>query len=483
MNYTFQDTNNETLRDTDLPFAPENKVNVVFDYRPLSELSVYWHTRWLDRQFASAGNEDPIPSYVDHNLNLVYRLTREIEASLGIYNVTDDSHHEQTGVPREGRTFLASVAYRFRPGPSLPDLQPSTPVEPTGLARARAAVEQARAAGAEDLGSRAYKEAVAHLAIAEELYRQGEEEARVLGAAELARGSAESALEEILRRPTPAPTAWAPAIPPAPPTTKPVTPAPKRTPSADGTPRAEGAPPADEVTPAIEPTEAPPTPLPTATPTLTPAATPTPTIDVRSSRVLLLQSDGMVGIYRETATALAGSLRARVELHDLQGDRNRGTAILASESADAALVVAVGSLAATLARESVTDRPVLFCGVLNPERYDLSAPNVAGVRFEISAATQLRRMSRALPAARSIGVLYDPAKSETFVAEAERAAAAIGLQLVKAVVRDPRDVAFVFRSIRSDVDVLWLIPDSTVVTRESFEVLALQTAEAKIPLV
>jgi putative ABC transport system substrate-binding protein len=121
--------------------------------------------------------------------------------------------------------------------------------------------------------------------------------------------------------------------------------------------------------------------------------------------------------------------------------------------------------------------------VLNPERYALSAPNVAGVRFEISAATQLRRMNRALPSGRRIGVLYDPAKSEVFVAEAERAALGMGLQLVKAIVHDPRDVAFVFRSIRPDIDVLWLIPDSTVVTRESFEVLALQTAEAKMPLV
>ncbi|MGH7858947.1 MAG: ABC transporter substrate binding protein, partial [Candidatus Binatia bacterium] len=32
-------------------------------------------------------------------------------------------------------------------------------------------------------------------------------------------------------------------------------------------------------------------------------------------------------------------------------------------------------------------------------------------------------------------------------------------------------------------DVLWLVPDSTVVTRESFELLALHAAEAGIPIV
>jgi putative tryptophan/tyrosine transport system substrate-binding protein len=121
--------------------------------------------------------------------------------------------------------------------------------------------------------------------------------------------------------------------------------------------------------------------------------------------------------------------------------------------------------------------------VLNPERYDLAAPNVAGVRFEVSAAAQLSRIREALPGAMRVGVLYDPDKSAAFVAAAERAAGKSGIRLVPAVVRDPREVAVVFRTIRDDVDALWLIPDSTVVTRESFEVLALQSAESKVPLV
>jgi putative ABC transport system substrate-binding protein len=170
-----------------------------------------------------------------------------------------------------------------------------------------------------------------------------------------------------------------------------------------------------------------------------------------------------------------------VELRDLHGDRQQ--ALDASRQVDADLVVAVGSLAATVAREQVKDRPVIFCAVLNPERYNLTGPNIGGVSFEVSAAAQLERLRSALPGATRIGVIYDPQKSGALVAEAERAAQRLGLQIVKAVAKQPRDVDPVFRSLKRDIDVLWVIPDSTVVTRESFEVLALGAAESRIPFV
>jgi ABC-type uncharacterized transport system substrate-binding protein len=194
-----------------------------------------------------------------------------------------------------------------------------------------------------------------------------------------------------------------------------------------------------------------------------------------------LQSDANVAVYRDTASHLVADLPARVELRDLRGDREQAREV-ASE-ADADLVIAVGSLAATAAREHVSDRPILFCAVLNPERYHLTGSNIAGVSFEVSAAAQLRGLHQALPAARRIGVIYDPEKSGTLVAEAESAAAKAGLTIVKAEAKQARDVDPLFRSLKRDIDVLWVIPDSTVVTRESFEILALQAAESRIPFV
>src|SRR5207237_5951100 len=121
---------------------------------------------------------------------------------------------------------------------------------------------------------------------------------------------------------------------------------------------------------------------PTMRPTPTPTATPKPTPDLASRRVLLLQSDGNVEIYRDAAAKLVAELPGRVALEDLRGDRDQ--AIEVARSADADLVVAIGALAATVARQELSDRPVIFCAVLNPERYKLSG----GVSFEVSPREQ-----------------------------------------------------------------------------------------------
>jgi putative tryptophan/tyrosine transport system substrate-binding protein len=240
------------------------------------------------------------------------------------------------------------------------------------------------------------------------------------------------------------------------------------------------------VEPPPVPETPPPTPRPEPTPTApppTPEPTPTPTVDVSASTVLLLQSDARVDIYRRTAAALAGALPGQVRLQDLAGDRERGRTMVGAEAADADLVVAVGALAAALAREEVRGKPLLYCAVLNPERYDLSARGIAGVSFEVSPEEQLRGVAEALPGRTRIGVIYDPGKSGPTVAAAERAAGALGLRIVKQQATRPEDVDFLFRSLRPEIDVLWLLPDSTVVTRESFELLALHAAEWGIPLV
>ncbi len=477
VNYTFQETRgdfrdpvNGTVQSGDLPLAPPHKANLLFDYRPIRDLSIFWHTRWVDRQFVDARNQDRLEDYLQHDLNLAYRVTRALEVGVGTYNLLDDDEPEADRVLREPRVVLGRISYRFAPGPDLP-AERLVRSEPGELGEARAAVERARVAGAEALGLASYREAVAHLAIAAELHQKGESRARVAAAAELSKRAADVARQAAAdlggAPPAPAPTA-APTPRPTP-----QAPTPARTPVKRRTPSASAAKPAEPVAAATKPVATPGLPAPV------PRATATPALSAK--RLLLLQSDGSVAIYRETAAKLVASLPGTVELHDLRGDREQAVEILQSSRPD--LVIAVGSLAATVSRQLVSDRPVLFCAVLNPGRYDLAAPNVAGVSFEISAAAQLERLEEALPGAARVGVIYDPAKSAALVADAERAAPRFGLQIVKAVAQDPRNVDFVFRSLRKDIDVLWVIPDSTVITRESFEVLALQAAETKTPFV
>ncbi|MBI5855180.1 MAG: ABC transporter substrate-binding protein, partial [Nitrospirae bacterium] len=127
--------------------------------------------------------------------------------------------------------------------------------------------------------------------------------------------------------------------------------------------------------------------------------------------------------------------------------------------------------------------PVIFCMVLDPIRYDLKAPNLTGILMEIPIERHLSTMRQALPAVRRIGVLFDPGKSQSFVDEARRQAKAQGFELVARGVASDKDVAAAARALISQIDLLWLIPDSTVLSEDSLRFLLDLALEHTIPSV
>lgn len=482
INFTVQKSRNFALEgEPELPLSPDHKVNLLLDYRPTPDLSLFWHTRWVDRQFLDASNGERLRNFFNTNLNLVYRLSREIDVGVGLYNLFDDGRKEAGNTPREPRTILGSIAYRFAPGPRPPDL---SCVPPPALGEARAAVERARALGAETLDLTSYKEALAHLLIAEEMQRRCAERERIVAAAGRALQAAELAKETAASVGVPATPSPSPSpLPPAP--TPP--PSEKRAPGKREETAAPVARPKPPVVPPVlpspgrtQPTVAPTLPL--ASPTPQPTSTPTPTPTSGPRRVILLQSDSRVTVNGEIASALLPRLSGTVEFIDLAGDRERGLEVARKAAERADLVVTVGSLATAVARDAISTVPVIFCAALNPSRLKLPTANAGGVRFELSPKEVFARLKLALPGLQRIGVIFDPAKSQEIVSEAIKAAGAYGLQIVPAEAHDSRSVDFVFRSIRKEIQVLWIIPDSTVITRENWLIIREQAAESNIPL-
>jgi putative ABC transport system substrate-binding protein len=59
----------------------------------------------------------------------------------------------------------------------------------------------------------------------------------------------------------------------------------------------------------------------------------------------------------------------------------------------------------------------------------------------------------------------------------------LGFTVSRAEVADARSVATLARALMGRVDALWLLPDSTVVTPETFPFLVQHSFEVKVPLV
>jgi putative ABC transport system substrate-binding protein len=153
----------------------------------------------------------------------------------------------------------------------------------------------------------------------------------------------------------------------------------------------------------------------------------------------------------------------------LQQARTTGTRLIVALGADAARQVALAS----------PELPVLVA--LDPYAQAQEGTTVLSPYADPSA--QLRVLREALPGAKRVGLLYNPAQSHTLALRYSEVASQAGLTVSRAEVKDARSVAPLARALLGRVDVLWLLPDSTVVTAETFPFLVQRSFEVKVPLV
>lgn len=165
--------------------------------------------------------------------------------------------------------------------------------------------------------------------------------------------------------------------------------------------------------------------------------------------------------------------------YDLEGDVERGRKLARRiRASDAALVLAVGVKAALAAKLEVLDVPVVYCLVLDPDKYDLSGPNVSGISLEVPPAQQFTTMKAILPTLKRVGVLYDPSKSARLMQEATLAAKQQGLELLAQPVSSEREIPPMLRTLLPLVDALWLVPDTTVLSEESLSFILQESLDA-----
>jgi putative tryptophan/tyrosine transport system substrate-binding protein len=168
--------------------------------------------------------------------------------------------------------------------------------------------------------------------------------------------------------------------------------------------------------------------------------------------------------------------------HNLKGEEKAWKDIAKKLASDkVTLILALGPLAAQMANEASLDIPIIFCMVSNPSRYGLAGENLAGISMDVSGETQFALYKTVVPNLKTIGVIYDPEKSETLITEASQAAENLGLELVKVPVSSSKKVPKALRSMLGKIDALWMVPDDTVLTTQSFRFFLVTSFEKKLP--
>ena len=172
-------------------------------------------------------------------------------------------------------------------------------------------------------------------------------------------------------------------------------------------------------------------------------------------------------------------------IYDLQGDAEEGKRVVQNikdNKIKPNLILAVGVLAATIAKEQFPDIPIIFCMVINHERFNLGGANITGISSEASVEDQFALLKELLGAHKNVGVIYDPAKTGKIISEATVITRKFEFNLVKSEVLSEKDVESELKNITNKIDALWVIPDSTVITKKSLNVIFKITREHHLPI-
>jgi putative tryptophan/tyrosine transport system substrate-binding protein len=146
-----------------------------------------------------------------------------------------------------------------------------------------------------------------------------------------------------------------------------------------------------------------------------------------------------------------------------------------------AIVLAIGGDALSLVRR-IGDVPIIYVMVGAQQLPTAEEDHVRGVTITIPPEKQLSLVKQALPWVRRIGVIYDPAKSGSFLKKASVFDKASEIELIVREVRNPKEVPGQVQSLKGAIDLFWMLPDTSVVTPETVEYLLLFSMENSIPI-
>lgn len=195
-----------------------------------------------------------------------------------------------------------------------------------------------------------------------------------------------------------------------------------------------------------------------------------------------------IGPYLEALEGAREALRdagiQAVEVHDVKGDPKEGMRIAGElTKRQPAVVLTMGTEATQLIGPHTPGVPVVFSMVVHAETLLSAHPSLAGASMEVAPQEQLRWLKRLLPEATRVGLLYTPALHTLEVIERyHRAARELGVELVVETVHDATDVPARLRTMLPTIHAFWLIPDETLLARETARHIMLETLRGRVPI-
>ncbi len=147
------------------------------------------------------------------------------------------------------------------------------------------------------------------------------------------------------------------------------------------------------------------------------------------------------------------------------------------------LLHVIGTPAARMVLSEKITMPIVFSMILNPEIISKIKGPVAGCIALPSPQALFQQMQKIMPDIRSIGTAYDPKHTGFLVIEGMKVAKELDIELVALPVSSLGEALKSLEKLATKVDALWILPDRTVMRRQSFEYMLLTSFRNRIPLI
>jgi ABC-type uncharacterized transport system substrate-binding protein len=170
--------------------------------------------------------------------------------------------------------------------------------------------------------------------------------------------------------------------------------------------------------------------------------------------------------YLSVSDALLRNLDNTYDVHQLSlADSADASESASPLTAQWDATIAIGLDAAHYAATEI-DAPVVFCQVLDYQALLSTSDRIFGVAPMPPLAMQLRSWRTVAPTAGRVGLIVSE-NEQTIADEARAAAAALNIELHIAFAKTDRDAIYQFKRFAQSVDMLWLQPDSSILSPTS----------------
>ena len=146
------------------------------------------------------------------------------------------------------------------------------------------------------------------------------------------------------------------------------------------------------------------------------------------------------------------------------------------------LVFALGNEATKWASQQTSSIPIVVTMVLKDDVFRQS-PNITGVSLAYSLNTQFQWLKKFFPQQKSVAVLYNPGENAATLREVTQVSQQNGFKLTSIAVDTPKQLPIALERLASNVELLFAIPDETVMSVNTAKEVLLASFRNKVPLI